>query len=71
MPHTLYHAARPDRAEGLIQPAGPVPREFGRQSPAPTDRWPVPLAAAAILVLSLAGWLALIQGGRSLMALLG
>ncbi|MCC6716254.1 MAG: hypothetical protein IT555_00055 [Acetobacteraceae bacterium] len=48
-----------------------APRGFGEHPPADGERWPVQRATVTILALSLAAWLALIQGGRALLALAG
>ena len=48
-----------------------LPRGFGARAPAPGDRWPMPLAAAAIMGMSAVGWVLLLQAGRALMSLAG
>jgi len=48
-----------------------VPRDFGQRRPIQGDRWPMPLAAAAILGLSVTFWFVLIQAGRTTLALVG
>jgi|GEM_PF-4377340 len=48
-----------------------APRNFGQRRPIQGDRWPMPLAAAAILGLSVTFWFVLIQAGRSALALVG
>ena len=53
--------------DGLARPARSLVHGFGR--PAPAERWPWPVAGAAIIALSLLGWAAVIQGGRMLLAL--
>ena len=64
MPSSLTRSSR-------AQPEPVFPRSFGQRAPAPGDRWPMPLAAAAILAMSLAGWVALIQLGRLASTLAG
>jgi hypothetical protein len=44
---------------------------FGRRAEHEQDRWPAPVAAAAILVLSAAGWALIFQGVRLAAALVG
>ena len=48
-----------------------LPRAFGERAPAPDDRWPMPLAAAAIMGMSVAGWVLLLEAGRALIWLAG
>ena len=56
--------------QSLARPATAVPRGFGQPLPVHDDRWPLPLAAAAILALSVCSWLLLVQGGRAVLTLL-
>ncbi len=52
-------------------PAGhSLPRDFGQRRRS-QDRWPMPLAAAAILGMSVTLWFALIQAGRMAAAMAG
>ena len=74
MPRSLARSplASPNRmlpASMLPDPA--VPRGFGERARGLDDRWPMPLAALAIVVLSVSAWLLLAQGVRAVIGLAG
>ena len=58
-------------SRNAARPIDALPRRFGQPAIGPDDRWPLPLATLAVLGLSLGGWIALVQGARALLALVG